>query len=161
MAKPSDAPPTSPADLSWLTVAGAEGAVERQIQQRLAQKRDRIIAAKLKALYEHKCMACGAKLTIGLSPSRFYVEAAHVRPLGKPHNGPDTPANMIILCPNHHLQFDRGILSLRLKAGVPVFVSRITGDPINGKPLSLHPKHPLDLAHIQWHRAYFLKVPLT
>ncbi len=77
-------------------------------------------------------MACGAKLTIGLSPSRFYAEAAHVRPLGKPHNGPDSP--MIILCPNHHLQFDRGIISLRPRAGIPVFVSRIAGVPITASP---------------------------
>ena len=162
-AKPpgSGGPITSldPADLGWLTVAGAEGAVERQIRQRLARKRDQILAAKLKALYDHRCMACGTKLLMGLSPKRFYVEAAHIKPLGKPHDGPDTPANMIVLCPNHHLQFDRGVITVRMKRGVPVFVSRIAGDPINGKPISLHPKHPLDPAHVQWHHAYFLKLP--
>jgi len=152
-------PSLDPADLSWLTAAGVEGAVERQIRQRLAQKRDQILAAKLKALYDHQCMACGTKLLMGLSPKRFYVEAAHIKPLGKPHDGPDIPANMIVLCPNHHLQFDRGVITVRMKGGVPVFVSRIAGDPINGKPILLHPKHPLDPAHVHWHHAYFLKLP--
>jgi len=153
--------PTSPppADLAWLTVAGTEGVVERQIQRRLAQKRDRIVGAKLKALYDHRCMACETKLLMGLSPDRFYAEAAHIRPLGKPHSGPDTPANMIVLCPNHHLQFDRGVISIRMRTGIPVFVSRIVGDPIHNKPVSLHPMHSLSPAHVSWHRDYFLELP--
>jgi hypothetical protein len=157
---PAAATPTvSPEDLAWLTIAGADGAVVRQVRQRLAQNRNQIIATKLKALYDYQCVACGVKLLVGLSPRRFYVEAAHVRPLGKPHNGPDSPANMIVLCPNHHLQFDRGLLTIRMRDGVPVFISRIPGDPINGKVMPLNPKHPLDVRHLYWHRSYFLNLP--
>jgi putative restriction endonuclease len=29
-----------------------------------------------------------------------------VRGLGRPHNGPDTPDNVLCLCPNHHVLFD-------------------------------------------------------
>ncbi len=158
---PAVKPTVDPADLTWLMIAGADGAIERQVRQRLAQDRNQVIAAKLKALYDHQCMACGAKLLVGLSPRRFYVEAAHIRPLGKPHNGPDSPSNMIVLCPNHHLQFDRGLLTIRMRDGVPVFISRIPGDPINGKAILLHPKHPLDPKHIHWHRSYFLKLPTS
>jgi putative restriction endonuclease len=33
-----------------------------------------------------------------------YAEACHIEPLVRPHNGPDTPEN--ILCPNCHVLFD-------------------------------------------------------
>ena len=67
-------PSLDPANLGWLTVAGAEGAVERQIRQRLARKRDRILAVKLKALYDHQCMACGTKLLMGLVRNAFTLK---------------------------------------------------------------------------------------
>jgi hypothetical protein len=37
-----------------------------------------------------------------------YAEAAHIRPLGAPHDGPDSYENLICLCPNHHTLFDIG-----------------------------------------------------
>jgi predicted restriction endonuclease len=104
-------------------------------------------------------MACETQILVSLSPRRYYAEAAHIRPLGTPHNGPDAPSNMIVLCPNHHLQFDRGVISIEFKAGVPTFMSQILGDPIHGKPIGLHPKHTITVSHVEWHRAYFRKIP--
>jgi hypothetical protein len=40
------------------------------------------------------------------SERSFLREAAHIRPLGAPHNGPDTWDNTLCLCPNHHVPFD-------------------------------------------------------
>jgi len=37
-----------------------------------------------------------------------YAEGAHIKPLGSPHDGPDTPDNVLCLCPNDHLLFDHG-----------------------------------------------------
>lgn len=37
-----------------------------------------------------------------------YAEAAHIRALGSPHNGPDVIENVLCLCPNHHVLFDNG-----------------------------------------------------
>jgi hypothetical protein len=42
------------------------------------------------------------------SERSFLREAAHIRPLGAPHNGPDTLDNTLCLCPNHHVLFDHG-----------------------------------------------------
>jgi predicted restriction endonuclease len=36
----------------------------------------------------------------------FYVEAAHITE--KKHKGPESPDNILILCPNHHKEFDFG-----------------------------------------------------
>ena len=49
----------------------------------------------------------------GIRPGRLeprgrpYAEGAHIRPLGSPHDGPDKLENVLCLCPNHHVLFDR------------------------------------------------------
>lgn len=145
----------TPDDLGWLTAAGSDAAVDREISKRLEQKRDRVLAVKLKALYQHKCMACGNALIIGLDPERRHAESAHIKPLGFPHSGPDKPGNMLVLCPGHHIQFDRGILSLNKTHTGIEFVSKIKGDPVHGRIIKLHPDHILDLDCVEWHSTMF------
>lgn len=151
----ASAAPASKGDLAWLTRAGADGAVERQVAQRLSQVRDRLQAMKLKAHYQHRCMACGEALLVGIDPERHYVEAAHIQPLGQPHNGPDHPGNMLVLCPNHHLQFDRGVIGVRMTAAGPVFTSRVLGDPLDGKAVLVQPPHAIDPVYVTWHHEFF------
>ncbi|MFD0222818.1 HNH endonuclease [Streptomyces hirsutus] len=57
----------------------------------------------MKRLHDDRCQICGLQLS-----TRFgtYSEAAHIRGLGRPHNGPDKLSNLLALCPNHHVQFD-------------------------------------------------------
>jgi len=71
--------------------------------------RDTRITKQLKGLYGNKCQVCG--LSIGL-PDQGYSEAHHIKPLGNPHNGPDEINNLVILCPNHHAEFDRGLIAI-------------------------------------------------
>ena len=35
-----------------------------------------------------------------------------LKPLGSPHDGPDTKQNIICLCPNHHVMFDKGTFAI-------------------------------------------------
>jgi hypothetical protein len=72
--------------------------------------RDTPLARRLKAMHGNRCQLCGAVLA-GLDGWR-YSEAHHVRPLGSPHNGPDTSENIVILCPNHHAMCDYGAILL-------------------------------------------------
>lgn len=136
---------------AWLEQAGSDEAVERHAVERMELSRDRRLAVHLKTLYDNTCMFCGAKLQI--SPNTFYSEASHIRPLGTPHNGPDKAGNMLILCPNHHLQFDRGSLGLRKDGRYYKVLSKIPGDPINGKTIDL--RHRLDDDCIDWHSIWF------
>ncbi|MED0680266.1 HNH endonuclease [Aneurinibacillus thermoaerophilus] len=71
--------------------------------------RDTRIVEELKQQYNYKCMICNTALT-GISNP--IVEVHHLIPLGRPHNGPDVKENMIVLCPNHHAQFDAGVLAI-------------------------------------------------
>lgn len=78
--------------------------------------RDTAMARRLKVLHENCCQVCGK--TIRLPNGATYSEAHHVRPLGAPHNGPDTPDNILIVCPNHHVMLDYGAMTIP-KDGYP------------------------------------------
>ena len=66
--------------------------------------RDTKLAIEVKALHNHTCQLCGKRLK--LSPGRFYSEAHHLKPLGKPHNGPDRKSNIVCVYPNCHVKLD-------------------------------------------------------
>ena len=67
-------------------------------------KRDNKTIAQLKIVRGHKCQICGQ--SIKKKDGSLYVEAAHITP--KKHKGTELPSNIILLCPNHHKEFDLG-----------------------------------------------------
>ncbi len=80
------------------------------------------VAASVKRLYDNSCQICGTRLATAAGP---YSEGAHIRPLGIPHNGPDTLENILCLCPNCHVLFDGHALTVRpdstvMKLGSPI-----------------------------------------
>jgi hypothetical protein len=72
--------------------------------------RDTALTRQLKALHDHRCQVCGTRLL--LTASQGYSEAHHMKPLGRPHNGPDTAENIVVLCPNCHALCDNAALTL-------------------------------------------------
>ena len=67
-------------------------------------KRDNRTIAQIKILRDFKCQICST--TIKKKDGTFYIEAAHIEPKHK--KGCETPDNIILLCPNHHKEFDFG-----------------------------------------------------
>jgi putative restriction endonuclease len=57
----------------------------------------------VKRLHDFTCQICGNRL---VTMGGAYAEACHIKPLGRPHNGPDIPENILCLCPNCHVLFD-------------------------------------------------------
>lgn len=112
-------------------------------QQRWVSRivRDTSQARKIKALYENRCQICGTSL---LCPAGTYSEAAHIRPLGTPHDGPDTAENILCLCPNHHVLFDFGAVSVADDLA-------LVGEA--GK-LTVHRKHSISRVHLRYHREH-------
>jgi len=102
--------------------------------------RDTKIARDIKKLYEYRCQVCDIVLEI---KGTRYAEGAHIKPLGRPHNGEDNPNNLLCLCPNHHLLFDRGSFSISDSYN-------LIGN-INGK-LKIHEKHQLNKENLKYHR---------
>ena len=54
--------------------------------------RDTALGRQVKSLYAYRCQVCGIRLECEGGP---YAEAAHVRPLGRPHDGPDELSNVL------------------------------------------------------------------
>ena len=84
-----------------------------------------------------------------ISPLLRNSEGAHIRGLGRPHTGPDVPANVLCLWPNCHVLFDNGALLIDDDLGITV-----NGD-ITGV-LRVHSSHVLDRGHIAYHRSMHL-----
>jgi putative restriction endonuclease len=102
--------------------------------------RDTKIAHDVKVLYKHKCQVCSIAIP---TKNGFYSEGAHIRPLGKPHNGDDSLANLICLCPNHHVMFDKGVFAIKDDF---TLIGAETGR------LILIDRHKLNLENIRYHR---------
>ena len=105
------------------------------------------VANSIKSLYAAHCQVC--RMTISTIAGN-YSEAAHVRPLGDPHNGPDHPSNILCLCPNHHAMFDLGGFVIREDFDL---MSPSTGELLG--TLHVHPEHHLNLELIRYHRSMF------
>jgi HNH endonuclease len=65
-------------------------------------KRDNRTIAQLKILRNFKCQICGTAIQI--RGGKFYAEGAHI--ISKSRMGNELPSNILILCPNHHKEFD-------------------------------------------------------
>lgn len=67
-------------------------------------KRDQLAIALIKEDRGHKCQIC--ETSIKKKNGGLYVEGAHIK--AKVDNGSELPSNILILCPNHHKEFDYG-----------------------------------------------------
>jgi len=103
------------------------------------------LAQKIKSIHNFTCQICSEKLN---TPSGPYVEAAHIRPLGKPSNGPDIAENIICLCPNHHKLLDKGGIIIDENFQV-IHEKNIIG---NIKELD---KHNINIEFFKWHKEFW------
>jgi putative restriction endonuclease len=108
--------------------------------------RNTATAQRVKRLHNHTCQVCRLSLT---TPTGPYAEAAHIRPLGRPHDGPDTAENILCLCPNDHVLFDSGAVHIGDDYGV-----RETSSGSVLSSLRLIPEHPVSRQHIAYHREH-------
>ena len=79
------------------------------------------------------------------SERSFLREAAHIRPLGAPHNGPDTLDNTLCLCPNHHVLFDHSGITIDEDLSIVGVEGR----------LAVHPRHSIDDSHLRYRREHY------
>lgn len=74
-------------------------------------KRDNKAIALIKLYRDMKCQMC--KSSIMKKNKKLYIEAAHITP--KRERGKETPDNILVLCPNHHKEFDLGELNIHFR----------------------------------------------
>lgn len=113
--------------------------VPRQLTLASRLVRDTRLMRAVKELYDFHCQVCAARLP---TPTGPYAEAAHIRGLGAPHHGPDKLDNLLCLCPNHHVTFDRGSWSVN------------DDGTLRGQSgqLTLAPAHDVSPLHLLYHR---------
>ena len=104
--------------------------------------RDTALAKNVKWWHKYRCQVCGLALE---TSGGLYAEAAHIKPLGRPHNGPDVESNIICLCPNHHVLFDNGGFTI---------ADDLSLIGLDGKLRTLK-KHTIGLEFIRYHREHY------
>jgi putative restriction endonuclease len=102
--------------------------------------RDSKLSLDIKRLYDFKCQVCGFVIKV---KSGFYAEGAHIKPIGAPHNGDDSLANLLCLCPNHHVMFDKGSFTI---ADDLTLIGDETGQ------LRVHQQHKINKDNLSYHR---------
>lgn len=115
--------------------------VETRIQRII---RDTKLSKKIKEKYKYTCQVCNTQIE---TTSGLYAEAAHIKPLGAPHNGPDSEDNLLCLCPNHHVMFDYGGFSILENfelIGLQGKLNIIKSHKINKEYLKYHFEHFYD-----------------
>lgn len=85
---------------------------DRPLLEQLVRRpfRDAAFTKNVVMAYGSTCAVTGLRLING--GGRCEVEAAHIRPVGEGHRGPDSVRNGIALSRTVHWMFDRGLLTL-------------------------------------------------
>jgi 5-methylcytosine-specific restriction protein A len=99
---------------------------EQMRMEGLAYKRNRLVREYVVNRANGRCEYCGEKGFLMANGSR-YVEAHHIMGLGD--NGPDTVANVIGLCPEHHREAHFGEKALYLNKVFKDFVDGLQMKP--------------------------------
>jgi putative restriction endonuclease len=127
----------------WVTRDQGGGPI-RVEQTVLRIVRDTAVTRQVKRLYDFTCQMCRIVLPTPVLP---YAEAAHIRPLGRPHFGRDALDNVLCLCPNDHVLFDWGAITVRPET------LTITGEAsLEGRRLLTVPVHRIDLMNFDYHQ---------
>lgn len=69
-------------------------------------RRDTRLVNTLKELCQFRCQFPGCGVRIPRRDGTFYIEVAHIQPLSG--GGRSVLGNLLVLCPNHHKEFDYG-----------------------------------------------------
>ncbi len=114
--------------------------------------RDTKMIKNLKDLHLNRCQICGLELYKDLDNK--YSEGHHLYPLGE--NGPDTSDNILILCPNHHVEFDYGAIAINPDTFLIEHIN--SSNPYHTKePFSLNKLHRINQDYLKYHYNKFKK----
>ncbi|MFJ9627594.1 YDG/SRA domain-containing protein [Streptomyces sp. NPDC101175] len=106
---------------------------------------------RVKKLYDGQCQLCGLRL---LGPDgEPHSQGAHIRPLGRPHNGPDVEPNILCVCPNCHVRLDVGAVVVDEDWAIIVRAA-IFGTPMLPK-LKTKRSHRVHPDYLRYHREWW------
>lgn len=111
------------------------------------------LAKELKEQYQYHCQLCGEARH--RAPLQLYAEVHYVKPLGRPHEGPDETSNMLVLCPNHHADFDHGLVHVDPET---LEVTHATDETVSGQELLRTDDHDFDEDALEYHNEEISKL---
>jgi len=107
-------------------------------------KRDSSVSDWVKKIHNDRCQFCSTTLVTRVGT---YSTGAHIQGLGRPHNGRDETSNLLCLCPNCHVLFDKGVLYIANDNKTVVNI--VSGEKTL---INLEEAHQLDESSIAHHR---------
>ena len=124
----------------------SNGSPGKKIKQTTVFDRNTSIVKKLKKQYDNLCQVCGYR--IQKSDGTYYSEVHHFWPLKL--GGDDNKQNMLVLCPNHHNEFEFCAIAL-LEDGLSVvnYTNKVVFT------LKLLPGHVIECKNINFHMSRF------
>ena len=135
--KIDDKPISTPAGELPLPASNQEPDRVRSYTTRIV--RDTLASEAVKDIHNHVCQACSTRIE---RPGGAYAQAAYIRPLGRPHNGPDRADNILCLCPNCHILFDGWAFAIEddgtIIGGLNGTLTEIEAHTINRDHLAYH-----------------------
>lgn len=108
--------------------------------------RDERLVRRLKALYDDTCQVCGDRRR--QSSSEGFSNVHHLMPLGAPHNGPDVPENVLVVCPNHHEDFENGMLTIDPQT---LEVDHLYEETVTGRTIETRGDHQIGPQYVAYH----------
>lgn len=109
-------------------------------------QRNENLVRKMKRLYDDTCQLCGDRRLQGDDIGYSYVH--HIKPLAKEHSGPDVPENVIVLCPNHHDDFDNGMLTVDSET---LEISHQYESDLTGETVTIKRGHEIGTEFLAYH----------
>ena len=109
------------------------------------QRNDQIVR-ELKQRYDDTCQLCGDHRQQGDDVG--YSNVHHIKPLGSQHGGPDSKANMLVLCPTHHDDFDNGMLTVDPET---LTITHDYEETLTGEAMTVKRSHSLDTQFLAYH----------
>ena len=98
---------------------------------------------ELKELYEYRCCFC--EKIIERPFDNPYVESCHIQSLNE--DGPDVKENILILCPNHHIEVDYGTITINPKNLMLIHIDE--KNELHGKKIKL--RHKVNSEYLEFH----------
>jgi putative restriction endonuclease len=130
-----------------LVIPIGEIAPGRKARMAYSVQRSTEVAKWVKQIYNDTCQVCRVRLE---TPGSATSDAAHIKGLGSPHDGPDVIENILCLCPNHHRTIDAGAWTITDNLKVKNLIS---GE--EGPEIWVEDTHVLQMDCIQYHRNFF------
>ncbi|MBQ0829066.1 YDG/SRA domain-containing protein [Streptomyces tagetis] len=144
----------TPSDAETFCEPGDEERFPTSREERVRRLiRDTAVARRIKQLYEGQCQLCGLRL-VG-PDGKPYCEGAHIRPLGRPHHGPDVEPNLLCLCPNCHVRLDLGAVLIDDDQSVIVRAD-LSGAQLLPR-LMVKDGHRVHPEYLRYHRTYWTR----